>query len=1305
MATDSFERLVRHPPADDSLARLKVGRLTPAPLDLDPWSGLDLQSSEAQQALDEAAQELANFESDPLFFKRPLHAAEAESPSPHTPPKLILHFLSGIPDVEDHQLRLPNDEQKEEHEIESVPPGASSQYYEDKYESLESQHKRLKANPQNDLSSRERLKLDNRSAFADIGWSDQLTQPTMHEILATLQRLLLDVESLMSIQQLALAEISGENSPVAAQIILSVMLASLDKRLHIDKHVNAAVATLSNEISGLQSGGNTTRVIEIARLLARYVAKVRVDELVLTEIENFSIPILFTGTESLEGLRHVLVELLVSVFTTYDDRQQTIQHLIVSALAKHEEMRTPVALLIFKLIQSFDTAPVEEKSRRFLTLVVSSKNTAEIDSSRQEILDLAKKEWAKSQRCAIEFAAMFAQEAQRAESRWKAAFMSLIDATINRLGSPEWSGSAVFALCVSLVFSEHMANDGYFLDVVGKIANAFANLQPLDQNQSNWAFFVPEGQAARHVQLAQLSFVLNRVEAVRNDHFFPHGTDSPHNEDTRRLFGVLDGMLEAFSKHSVNPPSSSVSRADYVSFLFVSGGNALLGRFTDDVLVLLDSSKVKIATRAVKLIALMLENNRSVLSTPSVSSSIMKLLGGSSMAKEAVLDLIGKYIGLDSVLAELYHRAICSRSEDSSVSVKKRVLRLMKDMYGVVSVSAKAYMCSKMLSLCADEATVAALARSQLLVLLKAEDMCAEATEICAEVASSGADNLLKGFIENDSGWRRIAEQAFDVLSGHPEHGSESMKYMALLRTLAEADPSFFSRHHLEVLQSHYVDNGPCSLYALNILRLCVEKVSLSRQFLQHTQDLLFKRLTKMEEAEVYEAVSVLEFWTRHDRRPFVSAALSTIIHLKAMSDRSLSPKLLKLLTLLGAFGSCSLEDSRAQFVKVGLKDQESVPSLVVRHLLYFCQGDQEVATAATKGILHVAGGHSKLLISEPVMDILDRGLQSSNKPLKLTILRGLTRFLVAEDERASANSKGTSGRPNLSPLTESLHIGDAVCASICQRYIPHVLDMCIFENGLLPAQFVQLVLKLGYANPKTCMPTVLALGALADPSVRRIAFDLHQDIFEKHETLASSYGDAVLKAVAMGGHNRRFLRNIYGVIKGSYPARKKLIFALARLCDVNISLDLKGLLHQREVVVFVATNALLAPFVSLEEVCLLMYHLDRVVAIQGHDVAESVQLAMHSDVDVPTLQNLFVQSQSILAIVYLRQALALAYRVSTQTMETYRPGRPDVELRQRVSPKPSAFPLSKLHLGIGIHEPTQFSPVFSGLVSAIGNY
>lgn len=1169
-----------------------------------------------------------------------------------------------------------------------------------------------------------------------------------------------------------------------------------------------------------QIPSNATNLIQhisdCTRSLVYYLENNKADELTLTKIEYMSIEAVFAEVKGdfFDDLRNVMTQLLVQLFKFYPSQRRFIVNEMLtnfkrlsSRKGSSHRMRSPhggnvlfFSVFLIRLVQSFDAKSMSRGISSFENLEKSKNPHSATNLKRQSLLRDAASILEESKDLAGQISNFFADSLVKADNPYRLLFQTFLDDILTLLSSSEWPGAELIAQSLLITFSHHLETnkfqgfiEPYALEVVGKIGieilkikhrcdsrlststlHSTRHLTNLGSQLSS-ALAQAQNDNAQTFHFTVLKIlkiyenVLNDISSGDQEHIFAinpeNNMSSKTPEAAVKIHFLIDDLLLLLNRESpfVIAKNTAPTGENAYLALLLHDLEPLFDNFIGLLVSYLESSKAKPMAKAIKLLSPMIELDPNILLALRISKSISRTMAGNSpLVKEAIIDILGKYVSTNPELVTRYYKDISERSDDDSVSVRKRVIKLMRDMYALQEdESIRTFISKKLLRRIDDEEdSIAGLAKASLKELwfggngsdnTSQKEICKIIIEIVnppGMISKVLADYLT--IVISDPGIKQSLQEivscAFGICLDNVETDPKYVgKALALVSLLANCDSKLISFEDLVFLQPYLIAEeiqyAEICWYSLRILRSFLnDSRSFRKDYILQMRDNLLSRLTKFDVRELHEAVPIIDTLSHKliDSSKWVNALIGTIVFIKPMTGlpkMSISDlaKCRKLLHLLGCFGSyCSFEKSRSVVLSrnIGLKENETIISLISKYLLAFCNQkyEQSVRKVAFKNLLCVSAYHPRLLMSESILLVIDNELDNGPHDIKLTIVEGLSKFLAKEDGDAS-NRDGSrlKSSHSLKLNVDVFHgksissLNDGVCASIIQRYIDKILNLCLLDHSAFsPVLFLQLVVKLGFANPKMCISTIIALEASSNNAIKKIATCLHMEIFERHESLADrNYTEAIRLAVEyskkVNGQSflreLLFLRTVYRVISKQYLSKKKFTLSLAKLFLLSLSLkSLEECIKQRDVIVFLAINILVLPFSSLEEVCLLLFHLDRTITRDGFDLAEKITKTMGSNsgsgMSMDNLTPLFVNSQSVLALVYLRRLLATSYSITPSVMEEFRPSRGDLELRQ----PPRAitmidFPLEELEMSNKLTQPGSFGRVFTKLVQMVNNF
>lgn len=804
-----------------------------------------------------------------------------------------------------------------------------------------------------------------------------------------------------------------------------------------------------------------------------------------------------------------------------------------------------------------------------------------------------------------------------------------------------------------------------------------------------------------------------------------------------RLLGILaDDSINLNQTLKSNMDALSIS--SYTQILLTQELLNLFDNFLNVMVNTLDSTKVKSKTKAIRTLSSLIDIDPTLLVSPKIQESVSKrLLDSSPLVRDAVIDLISRFMLSKPEVIDQFHRPICDRLNDDSIQVRKRVIKLSKEMYlKTDNVSIKSQISMKILRRLDDEDDImASIAKSYLLELwftslaeeINPMDMgqileaTAKRADVIMEITSIGGrttayfETFLTEYVLCNPDPKvmltvkliidKTLDRIIDCVNAKPQTQVE--KALMLISTFVKCDGKLMTQDQLISLQPYLVDEKNSGeaicFYSLQILKYVLPCFPALRPgFVDAAQTYLLRRLTKFNVKELHEAMPCVWrlCYMNKDTVKLANASISCMKLIKPFIDLSkkdekidFNTKLHRLLHLLGCFGTyCKLEKHRDIYLKarIGLKENETVISVITKFLLFFCGSNflSQIKKIAIKNIISVCSTHPKLFMSEAILKVLDREFDDVDVDIKRTIIQGFMDFLKNEDN----NSKKLNGVQTKSSTEIKLdvavfhgdaksYVNDGICAGIIQRYLEKILEFCLQESdelAVLPVQFVQLVIKLGFANPKICIPYIIALESTTNPHIRHIAFELHTEMFEKHESLTdSSYLEGLKLAVAFRKRTSNniyqekfFINNLYSIVNGNYSSRKKLILSLAKVFNINLGFTkLEDNTFQRDTIIYTAFNIAAIHFASLEEVLIFVYNIDRVISREGLDLSDKILKETSPESSntqsISYKRNLCVNAQTLTALISFRNHLVATHAMTAVQIENYKPNRTELELRQ----------------------------------------
>ncbi|KAG5361846.1 Sister chromatid cohesion protein [Yarrowia sp. C11] len=688
----------------------------------------------------------------------------------------------------------------------------------------------------------------------------------------------------------------------------------------------------------------------------------------------------------------------------------------------------------------------------------------------------------------------------------------------------------------------------------------------------------------------------------------------------------------------------------------------------------LEQSKIQIRSRALKSLTTLLSYDPKIMQLPYVANSLKsRLVDASASVRDAAVEIVGKYVLLQPTKTTQYFESLFERVSDMSLGVRKRVLRLLRDLYATdIDSSVKLEIIEKLLYRTEDEEeSVQELATSTLkemwFVHAKFEDaqtMVAtlKKSEQLAQYLARFLDSIFNPFLHKDpipEATLSVGTQYISLLVKHVVGGdntTQTESYLELLGYFVEANVLFISQNQLTSLRG-YISADVKDLSTYHVLKIfetamVSSRIEFSDELLKDIETSMLKKLTKFNVKELSVAVPCL--WAvcskRKDTKKLETATLSCVKallphvqHLKAgkLTEAPADPKFKRLIYLVGTLGRyCNFEDAKPLFQKLlgahvsGKPDKSE--EFIAGLFLLFCDpklASQEIVRLAVRNLLSVCIGFPQLFMMPEIIACLDMAL-AGDEELQNIVLKQFSAFLENEELMATkaglkgAGNTDASGQVDIGVLhgTTSKFVNDGVCASIVQRYLNSILQIAVLGTGAHSISAILLLEKVshqGFANPRLLMTTTVALEASPVSLVASKAQGIHRLFHEKHESLIDgTYVDGIGSAAdylrrLLGpklAQGSGYLDRFFNVIKGSRSSRRKLFLNMTRALELDeTQTNDEAVTNRLWTVIFLCRALSTLELSTLEDAHMIVHSLNSAVSKSGDltsaKVAVTVQL------------------------------------------------------------------------------------------------
>ncbi|XP_078531085.1 nipped-B-like protein isoform X3 [Lissotriton helveticus] len=577
--------------------------------------------------------------------------------------------------------------------------------------------------------------------------------------------------------------------------------------------------------------------------------------------------------------------------------------------------------------------------------------------------------------------------------------------------------------------------------------------------------------------------------------------------------------------------------------------------YLTQILRVLGENAIAVRTKAMKCLSEVVAVDPSILARLDMQRGVHgRLMDNSTSVREAAVELLGRFVLCRPQLAEQYYEMLIERILDTGISVRKRVIKILRDICLEQPTFPKiTEMCVKMIRRVNDEEGIKKLVNEtfQKLWFTPTPQNDKEAmtrkilniTDVVATCRDTGYDwfeqllqNLLK--TEEDSSYKPVKKACTQLVDNLVEH---ILKYE---ESLADSDSKgvnssclvscittlfLFSKIRPQLMVKHAMTMQPylttkCNtqndfMVICNVAKILELVVPLmehpSETFLATIEEDLMKLIIKYGMTVVQHCVSCLGSVVNKvtQNYKFVWACFNryygALTKLKNQHQEDPNstvlaankPALLRSLFTVGAL--CRHFDfDQEEFKgnsKVNIRDK------VLELLLYFTKhSDEEVQTKAIIGLGFSFIQHPILMFEVDVKNLYNNILSDKNSSLnlKIQVLKNLQTYLQEEDTRMQEADREWKKLSKQEDLKEMGDISSGMSSSIMQLYLKQVLDAFFHTQSAVrhfALNVIALTLNQGLIHPVQCVPYLIAMGTDPEPSMRNKADQQLVEIDKKY--------------------------------------------------------------------------------------------------------------------------------------------------------------------------------------------------------------
>ena len=639
-------------------------------------------------------------------------------------------------------------------------------------------------------------------------------------------------------------------------------------------------------------------------------------------------------------------------------------------------------------------------------------------------------------------------------------------------------------------------------------------------------------------------------------------------------------------------------RLAYSLILLNTGFCRSFGFIVKTLLDAVTNEHTTIRSKSLKSVTQMVEKDPTLLErTPQVINLISRCAADQSpMVRDSALVLMGKCIVLKPMLELEFLRPVIVCTNDNTVGVRKRSVKMLKDIYlrnserelrstiadsllqrsqdqdGSVSDLAKQVLEDVWLhpfwKIKSEENPSAAYKvniKDQIALIIRTVQRTGNVLSALGRFLSQVLSQDWKSVSANSFACKAIVAEAMEQLIGVEEtSGNQNQQQvLQILTVFAQACPLLFTPQQLQHLRP-YVTNLATSddLLVFRSVIIIFRSVlpifsMMQKDFLKQVQDDLMRNVTKLAKAELDEVCGCL--WMLNNALQNVERLLKIEMSVinqmhklegldfnQATRQQDLS-RVKRYIQLASHFAKhCDFEAHLDEF-KASLPwwSIGSVAANVVESISPFAARRQplELRSAALDGMGMICqawpGNYNRRSIAMTFQDVL----QDDHPELQRIVLLSFRNFFAAQDRqvevKVDSGGKDTLSSGKLGGSMTATE-NDGAAALIAQGFLKHILRIALASSdsdALTATEVISSITRQGLVHPKECGPALVALETSTNSKIAEVAFQQHRNLHLQHESMFErEYMRAIHEAFI-------YQKNVVGETTGytTAPYRSKL--------------------------------------------------------------------------------------------------------------------------------------------------------------------
>ncbi|KFG88167.1 sister chromatid cohesion protein Mis4 [Metarhizium anisopliae] len=741
-----------------------------------------------------------------------------------------------------------------------------------------------------------------------------------------------------------------------------------------------------------------------------------------------------------------------------------------------------------------------------------------------------------------------------------------------------------------------------------------------------------------------------------------------------RLRMMIENRQWLASEYTFKAVTTSQARFAFSVILLRSPFCESFGKILNILLGSMASDQATVRSKSLKSVNQVLETDPSILDG---DSTVIQLIldcasDSSTQVRDSALGLLGSCISMRPVLEASLTPKIIDRFQDAGVGVRKRAMKLARDIYlRNRGKNLRSAIANGLLRRIQDpDEGVRDLARQMIEEVWFApfytnentasfETSLAEHVSLVIQTVKGGTvteilDKVLQTILKPGSksldGPFGVCSRLVGIMFGlidNPESEDPTVPSgrdaLQVLTIFAKADPNLFNFEQIKLLKTQLASfTGADELAAFRAVTVIYKRVlpqlpNVHTEFLADVRLQLLKGIGKISSRGALDdliacAHTVCELLK--DFAPLGNLVASSLVGIQKLSKVPLDAKRLNLVAaysiIVGSVGKhCDLDKQARIFREKfpGWKG-DSVPKLIVDILSPFSSPQQplDARKASIEAIGLVCQSWPRNYDLVKVYTAFQQVFQDKIPILETMILRSFKEFLVTEERRSEAAAEAPKEKNKELTVMGGTNFDD-VASGATQRFLKEITRIALSsqdEHAFLAMEVLGSINRQGLTHPKETGVTLITLETSANRKIAELAYLEHRSLHEKHETvLEREYVKAVQSAY---NYQRDIVKDSHGATMEPFQSKLHLLMEVLKIskmknrqrflekfvgqADFELGkLNVKAEMpYQVDFARFIAENLAFFEYHSIGELQTTVNMIEKMVASTGASVAQAIE-------------------------------------------------------------------------------------------------